>query len=217
RIYAPDSPSGAPCLVWVHGGGFIGGHLDMPEADWVARELVTRAGSVVVSVDYRLCTGGVTYPVPHDDVVAAMRWVRENAAGLGADGGRISIGGASAGATLAAGAAVRLRDEDGRPPEHLILGYPAAHPVIPPPPASLAALMADVPPVLRFPPAATAFITRNYLGGAVSLAALESLCPGIILNAEDDDLRPSCEAFASALALAGVDDRQVRVQTMLHG
>jgi len=42
RIYAPDSPSGAPCLVWVHGGGFIGGHLDMPEADWVARELVTR-------------------------------------------------------------------------------------------------------------------------------------------------------------------------------
>ena len=226
RIYAPDSPSGAPCLVWVHGGGFIGGHLDMPEADWVARELVTRAGSVVVSVDYRLCTGGVTYPVPHDDVVAAMRWVRENAVGLGTDGGRISIGGASAGATLAAGAAVRLRDEDGRPPEHLILGYPAAHPVIPPPPASLAALMADVPPVLRFPPAATAFITRNYLGGAVSradgyafpgLAALEGLCPVLILNAEYDDLRPSGEAFAAALALAGVDVRQVRVQTMLHG
>ena len=226
RIYAPDSPSGAPCLVWVHGGGFIGGHLDMPEADWVARELVTRAGSVVVSVDYRLCTGGVTYPVPHDDVVAAMRWVRGNAADLGADGGRISIGGASAGATLAAGAAVRLRDEDGRPPGHLILGYPVAHPVIPPPPASLAALMADVPPVLRFPPAATAFITRNYLGGAVSradgyafpgLAALESLCPVLILNAEYDDLRPSGEAFAAALALAGVDVRQVRVQAMLHG
>jgi acetyl esterase/lipase len=158
RIYAPDSPSGAPCLVWVHGGGFIGG--------------------------------------------------------------------ASAGATLAAGAAVRLRDEDGRPPEHLILGYPAAHPVIPPPPASLVALMADVPPVLRFPPAATAFITMNYLGGAVSradgyafpgLAALEGLCPVLILNAEYDDLRPSGEAFAAALALAGVDVRQVQVQTMLHG
>jgi len=155
-----------------------------------------------------------------------MRWVRANAAGLGADGGRISMGGASAGATLAAGAAVRLRDEDGRPPEHLILGYPAAHPVIPPPPASLAALMADVPPVLRFPPAATAFITRNYLGGAVSradgyafpgLAALEGLCPVLILNAEYDGLRQYGETIAAALALAGVDVRQVRVQTMLHG
>jgi acetyl esterase/lipase len=35
--------------------------------------------------------------------------------------------------------------------------------------------------------------------------------------AEYDDLRPSGEAFAAALALAGVDVRQVRVQTMLHG
>jgi acetyl esterase/lipase len=226
RIYAPDSPGGAPCLVWMHGGGFIGGDLDMPEADWVARELVSRAGIVVVSVGYRLCTGGVTYPVPHDDVVAAVRWVRENAAGLGADGGRISIGGASAGAALAAGVAVRLRDEDGWAPAHLILGYPVAHPVIPPPSVSLAALMAEVPPALRFPAAATAFITMNYLGGAVSradgyafagLAALEGLGPVLILNAEYDDLRPSGEAFAAALALAGVDVRQVRVRTMLHG
>jgi acetyl esterase/lipase len=66
----------------------------------------------------------------------------------------------------------------------------------------------------------------NYLGGAVSradgyafpgLAALEGLCPVLILNAEYDDLRPSGEAFAAALALAGVDVRQVQVQTMLHG
>ena len=49
------------------------------------------------------------------------------------------------------------------------------------------------------------------------LAALEGLCPVLILNAEYDDLRPSGEAFAAALALAGVDVRQVRVQTMLHG
>ena len=138
RIYTPDSTGDAPCLVWLHGGAFMGGHLDMPEADWVARELVTRARIVVVSVDYRLCTGGVTYPVPHDDMVAATRWVRGNARSLGVDTGRISVGGASAGATLAAGAAVRLRDEDGWPPAHLILGYPVAHPVVPPPSASLA-------------------------------------------------------------------------------
>jgi len=226
RIYAPDSIGDAPCLVWMHGGAFMAGDLDMPEADWMARELATRAGIVVISVDYRLCTGEVTYPVPHDDVVAAVRWVRQNASSLGVDAGQISIGGASAGGNLAAGATVKLRDEDCWQPAHLILAYAVAHAVIPPPSASLAALMTDVPPVLRFPPDATQFIAMNYLGGTVShadgyafpaLAALEGLCPTLVLNAEYDDLRPSGEAFAAGLALAGVDVRQVRVKTMMHG
>jgi acetyl esterase len=226
RIYTPGSAGDAPCLVWMHGGAFMAGDLDMPEADWVARELVTRAGIVVVSVDYRLCVAGVTYPVPHDDVVAATRWVRRNADTLGVDPGQISIGGASAGANLAAGAALKLRDADGWQPEHLVLAYPVAHAVVPSPSASLAALMAEVPQILRFPPSATQFFNVNYLGGPVSgaggyafpaLAALEGLCPVLVLNAEYDDLRASGEAFSAALALAGVDVRQVQVKTMLHG
>ena len=87
RIYTPPSRPGTDraALVWVHGGAFLGGDLDMREADGVAREICARAGAVVVSVDYRLCHGGVTYPVPHDDVVAAVRWVRDNAADLGVE------------------------------------------------------------------------------------------------------------------------------------
>jgi acetyl esterase/lipase len=38
-----------------------------------------------------------------------------------------------------------------------------------------------------------------------------------VLNAEYDDLRSSGQAFASALAAAGVDVRQVMVTSMLHG
>jgi acetyl esterase/lipase len=175
-----------PCLVWMHGGAFIAGDVDMPEADWVARELAFRAGIVVISVDYRLCTGGVTYPVPHDDVVAAVRWARQNAQSLGANPGRLSIGGASAGANLAAGAALKLRDADGWQPAQLILAYPVAHAVVPVPSASLAALMTEVPEILRFPPATTHAFNVNYLGGPVSrgdgyafpaLAALDGLNP----------------------------------------
>ncbi len=51
--------------------------------------------------------GGVTYPVPLDDVVSALRWVRRTASELGVDPERISIGGASAGGNLASGAALR--------------------------------------------------------------------------------------------------------------
>ena len=68
---------------------FPGGDLDMREADWTAREVCARADAVVVSVDYRLAVDGVSYPVPHDDTVAAVRWVRDNAADLGIDGAHL--------------------------------------------------------------------------------------------------------------------------------
>ena len=227
RVYLPvGTDSDRPGLVWLHGGAFLGGDLDMPEADWTARHLADRAGAVVVSVDYRLCHGGVHYPVPHDDVVAAFRWTRDNAGALGVDPDRISLGGASAGGNLAIGAALKLRDEDGEPPAALLPIYPVAHSVLPPASASLAARMAEVPPLLRFLPKDTDFFNTNYLGGPLSsadgyafgaLAVLDGLCPTLVINAEYDDLRSSGEAFAAALALAGVDVRQVMVPGMLHG
>jgi acetyl esterase/lipase len=204
----------------------MGGDLDMPEADWTARQICERAGAVVVSVDYRLANAGVHYPVPHDDVVAAIRWVRDTAGDLGVDPARIAVGGASAGGNLAAGATLRVRDDDGWLPASLILAYATMHAVLPPASPSLTARMADVPPLLRFFPENRAFITRNYLGGPESRAdgyampanaVLEGLCPVLLLNAEYDDLRVSSEAFTGQLAAAGVDVRQWMAPGMLHG
>jgi acetyl esterase/lipase len=219
RVYSPGGDAtGRPCLVWLHGGAFKMGDLDMPEADWVAREVVTRAGATVVSVDYRLA---IPYPAPHDDVVAAVRWVRDTLAP-----GRIVLGGASAGGNLAAGAALRLRDDDGWLPAELALVYPVLHPELPPSSASLTRRMAEVPSILHFPPEEVRTITQDYLGGAVSradgyampaLAVLADLCPTLLLTAEYDDLSPSGEHFAAALALAGVDVHLVRIPSMLHG
>jgi acetyl esterase len=227
RVYRPnDSAGNGPCLVWMHGGAFMFGDLDMPEADWVSREVATRANAVVVSVDYRLAVDGVTYPVPHDDVVAAIQWVRDQAATLGIAPNRITVGGASAGGNLAAGATLRLRDDDGWVPAQLLLAYTTLHAVVPPPSAALTSMMADVPRLLRFTPTDRANITTNYLGGPESRAdgyampanaVLADLCPTVLLNAEYDDLRPSAEAFAASLALAGVDVRQVLARGLLHG
>ena len=104
RVYrdARATPSGR-ALVWVHGGAFIGGNLDMPESNWVARELAAR-GIPVVSVDYAKCLGDVHYPVPSDDVLAAWRHVRDAAEELlGVPPEQVALGGASAGGTLTAG------------------------------------------------------------------------------------------------------------------
>jgi acetyl esterase/lipase len=226
RVYEPaDGGTDRPCLVWAHGGGFVGGDLDMREADWTAREVCARVGAVVVSVDYRLAVEGVHYPVPHDDTVAAVAWVRDDAATLGVDPARISIGGASAGANLTAGAALKLRDRDAWQPAALVLAYGAFHPMFPPPSPSLAARLAELPPLFREREGESNPLHENYLGGPLSSgdgyafpghAVLTGLCPTLLLNAEYDHLRASGEAFAAALALAGVDVRQVLVPGVLH-
>ena len=173
RIYEPAGGGGPAARAWsgLHGGAFLGGDLDMREADWTAREVCARAGAVVVSVDYRLAVDGVCYPVPHDDTVAAVTWVRDNAEALGIDASRIAVGGASAGANLTAGAVLKLRDRDGWLPSALVFVYGVAHPVVPPASPALAAALAELPPLLAPPPGERDdFLTVNYLGGPISSA-----------------------------------------------
>jgi acetyl esterase len=227
RVYRPDgAATDLPCLVWMHGGAFMMGDLDMPEADRTAREVCARADAVVVSVDYRLAVGGVHYPVPLDDVVAVVRRVRADADRIGIDPARIAVGGASAGANLATGAVLRLRDEDGWQPALLVAAYGVFHPVLPPVSAEVDALMSQVPPMLRFTAEGTAGITANYLGGPPesadgyampALADLTGLCPVLMLDAEADDLRGSEEPFHDALVAAGVPVTRHLMPGLMHG
>ena len=97
----------APGVVWMHGGGLVLGDNRMDDArfDKWCREL----GIVGVSVEYRLAPEH-PYPTPLEDCYAALAWIHHNAASLGVDPRRIGIGGASAGAGLAAGLALLARD-----------------------------------------------------------------------------------------------------------
>jgi acetyl esterase/lipase len=180
----------------------------------------------VVSVDYRLAVGGVHHPVPTDDVLAVVRWARDEAAELGVDAARISVGGASAGGNLATGAVLRLRDEDGWQPAALVPAYGVFHPVLPATSPEVEALMAEVPGLLRFTEAETAGITANYLGAPPesadgyampALADLAGLCPVVMVDAEYDDLRRSQEPFLAALTVAGVPATRHLVPGVLHG
>ncbi|NIZ89448.1 alpha/beta hydrolase [Kineococcus rubinsiae] len=238
RVYAGGS---ATALLWCHGGGFTGGDLDMPEADGVATVLARDAGVTVVSVDYRLAragrrgSGAVRWPVPSDDVLAAWRWLQAEAPALGVS--RLHLGGASAGANLATGAALRLAgggagaaDEGGGVPLSLLLAYPTLHVVQSPPDAALAAAVAALPPGGRFDPPQVRGMYAELLGtddldgapveavpGTAPRERLAALPPTFVLLSEVDGLRPSGEAFVTSLQEAGVPVRQELEPRTLHG
>lgn len=227
RIYRPAAgePSGAG-LVWYHGGAFLGGDLDMPEADLVARGLVTRTSGVVVSVFYRLCVDGVHHPQPHDDAYAAYRWTRDHATELGIDPGRLAVGGASAGGCLAATVALHGRDDD-TPPAKALLAYPVCHAVMPAGSDEYRAVLAELPPVLGFSPEATSALNWNYVGTDPLLADRYAFpghatdlagCPSTYIeNCEFDELRASGEQFGLQLAAAGVDVEVATAAGVPHG
>lgn len=105
NVWAPRSASGCPVVVFVHGGGFVSGSARAPLYDGTA---FARDGVVLVTLNYRLGVAGFL-DVPGTvrnrgllDVVAALRWVRDNAEAFGGDPGTVTLAGQSAGATLVA-------------------------------------------------------------------------------------------------------------------
>lgn len=220
RIYrrAGDSGSGAPALVWAHGGGWQYGDLEMPEADSVA-QVVATAGIVVVSVDYRLAPAH-RHPAALDDVLAAHRWVASGGV-PGVDPGRVALGGASAGGHLAATAALRLGDAD-QGSAALWLAYPVVDPAGGP----YEDRHPDCPPVLWLGREGTMGLFAGYLGTDPEAADpavvparghLDRLPPTLVTTAECDSLRAQGAAFVAALRDAGVAVTHHHVASVLHG
>ena len=107
NVWAPLQPGPpAPVLVFVHGGAFIAGSARGPAYDGTA---FARDGVVLITVNYRLGIPGFLWlPDAPDnrgrlDVIAALRWISENASRFGGDPGNVTLSGQSAGAIIVTG------------------------------------------------------------------------------------------------------------------
>ncbi len=120
RLYLPDGVERPPLMVYAHGGAFVQGSL--PSWDHVLRDLVRETGAAVLSVDYRLAPEH-PFPAAFDDFVAMVRLAAREGAGFGIDPTRLAVGGDSAGANLALGAAVAMRDAGERAVKFQLLVY----------------------------------------------------------------------------------------------
>lgn len=107
-IYRPLNAHGKMgAYLHIHGGGYIIGSPEMSDENNV--HLVASLGILVLSVDYRLAPEHPV-PAPLDDCYASLRWLHEQAEGLGIDPERIAVGGASAGGGLAAALVLRASE-----------------------------------------------------------------------------------------------------------
>jgi acetyl esterase len=117
-----EAGAALPCLLFMHGGGWVLG--DIESHDQVSRALANYARCCVVSVDYRLAPEH-KFPAAVDDCAAALRFVASEAAQLRIDPQRIAVGGDSAGGNLAAALALMGRDGTVPAPGYQLLLYPS--------------------------------------------------------------------------------------------
>jgi para-nitrobenzyl esterase len=110
NVWAPDGAKDAPVLVYIHGGSNLDGSASNPTFD--GTELATRAGVVVVTLEYRVGPFGFFSHASLDaesplhvsgnygilDQIAALKWVQANIAGFGGAPAKVMLFGQSAGA-----------------------------------------------------------------------------------------------------------------------
>ena len=216
RLYRPATPGPHPVVVYFHGGGWVlGSHIsDEP----LCRDLCNRADVVIISVNYRHAPEA-RFPAAVDDAWDALKWVAANVEKLGGKPGKLAVAGWSAGANLAAVVAQIARDNNGPSLAGQLLLTPvtdgsqqsASHHENGEGYILTKALMewfwnhyAD--PADRTKPTASPLLAQS----------LKGLPPAMIVTAQFDPLRDEGNAYARALADAGVQVKRMQARGHIH-
>lgn len=218
RIYTPEGAGRESAgLIFFHGGMGVFGSLDTH--DGLCRMLANASACRILAVDYRMAPEH-RFPAAVDDAHSATRWVFEHAAELGLDAARIAIGGDSHGGTLAAAVCRLARDAREAAPALQLLFCPVMD------------LSAETES--RKALAQGYFLDRRTLTWAIAqycapgteladplISPLRArdftgLPPAHVHTAEFDPMRDEGQAYAEALARAGVDVRYVCHSGMIH-
>lgn len=216
RLYRPASLGPHPVVVYFHGGGWVLG--DHTSDDPLCRDLCVRTGALIVSVNYRHAPEH-RFPAALDDGWAAVRWVAEHAEELGGIPGRLAVCGWSAGAGIAT-VICRLARDTGWP---TIVGQALITPVVDAD-QTRGSYMENADgygltaPLMRwfFDHYADPDVRDDPRVAPLRTPDLSGLPPAIVVSAEFDPLRDEGDAYAEALAAAGVPTQHVRARGHTH-
>jgi len=214
RMYRHMAATPGPLLLWLHGGGFVGGTLD--DIDVTCAGLARRTRLTLISLEYRLAPEH-PFPAALDDTYDTLGWLAEHGAVFGGDG-RLVAGGQSSGGNLVAAACLMARDRGGPPVTRQVLCYPwldfgtgsSSH--------------------RRFDgadgvaPDRSRWYRSQYLAGqavtpyAAPLTApdLSGLPPALVLGAGIDPLRDDARRYAQRLEASGVASSYLEYEHTPH-
>ncbi len=219
RAYRPaDQDGGAPLIVFAHFGGGVIGDLETCHA--FCGILARIARTAVISVDYRLAPEH-RFPAGLDDVLAAFRWSRDNAARFGALPGTAAIGGDSMGGNFAAVVAQEMKRTGQAQPALQLLIYPAVDV------ASETASMTTYADAYPLSAPIMDWFMGHYMGPDADpadprlspdkTADLSGLAPAVVATAGFDPLVDQGEAYAKRLVAAGVPTTYRCYDGLAHG
>lgn len=217
RAYQPRvAPplAGWPCILYLHGGGWVVGDLD--SHDFICVELAEALGVLVVAVDYRLAPEH-PFPAGFEDCLSVWRHLADLPFAI--DPRRRAVAGDSAGGNLAAALCLALRDAGQPQPRAQVLIYPAlggpAH--LPSRDECSDAPLLSSSDLQRY--------DALYLQGAdptpyaAPLLAddLKGLAPVFVAVAQWDPLRDDGVLYSERLNAAGVDAALYVGKGLVHG
>ena len=221
-VYLPESRAVSPPVhVNFHGGGYVMPLTDLD--DPLCRCLAARAGVVVVNVDYVLAPQH-PFPAPARQAYEVVRWVAEHGADLGWDGGRLTVGGQSAGGALAAAVARQALEEGGPQIALQVLHYPPLdlttdarekRSVVDKP--MLRPWMADVFDSAYVPDPRQRADRLVSPAGPADTADLTGIAPAFVITAQYDRLRDEGKRYADRLRKAGALVERYDVPGVDHG
>lgn len=221
RVYQPRVVSEPhEVFVWVHGGGWMHGDLDV--YDGMCRAFANALGCEVVAVDYGLAPEN-PFPGPLDEVWKVVAWAARTF-------DDVVVAGDSSGANLVAAAALRARDQGVRLAAQLLV-YPMLE-------------SSDATPFKqRFRTRYSPFVSHprfgqstferiawiwevyvpdaaqreNPLASPAHAASLAGLAPVVLVTAEHDILRGEAEDYAARLTADGVPVELLEFAGQIHG
>lgn len=212
-------PEPAPCLLQIHGGGFVfeGSNSHFRLAMAYAKEACCR----VAYVRYRLAPRH-PFPVPQEDCYAALCWIYDHADELKIDRNRIGIAGDSAGGTLTASCCLMARDRGAAVrPLFQLLVYPwldgrncsESHRLYTDTPMWNSTLSRKVGPMINPNPAATPLAYRS----PAEADNHAYLPPAYVEVAEFDCLHDDGVLYARLLQNAGIQVEFHEAKGTMHG